>query len=352
MRCCFLLTSKDRYRPGFTLIELLVVIAIIAILVALLLPAVQQAREAARRSQCKNNLKQITLAMHNYHDIYGKFPPGYVDLRGNATTVSANAGLGHWTWSAMILPQMELGTLYNTLSVGVNTPWQAMTNNQAAMQGKFPGFLCPSDSGAPPVHTLPGFGMETGTNYRGFPIANYVASNGLTPSRMHKATDPTNGSTGAVGPFYRDSSVSFKSITDGTSNTILLGERAYQLDSVRGAATLLAVRDRDGNGPFAVVNPSDGNPSGYAYDEGWGTASGVSTRRINSPRVSGTENQGFSSRHVGGAHFALADGSVRFISENIQLINSNNGGILNQYLANSTFPRLIAIADGAPVGEF
>lgn len=352
MRPNMICNDNRRGRLAFTLIELLVVIAIIAVLIALLLPAVQQARESARRSQCKNNLKQIALAMHNYHDAHGVLPPGYVDLRGKAATVAANSGRGHWTWSAMILPQMELGTLYNTLNVGTNTPWQAMTNNPAAMQESFSAFRCPSDAGAPKVHTIQGMGMGTGADFRGFPVTNYVVSNGVVVSRMYKATDPRDGTTGAVGPFYRDSSVSFSSIIDGTSNTILIGERAYQLDSVRGAGTLLGVRDRDGKGPVAVDHPTITVPAGFAYDEGWGTASGNSTRYINSPKASGTENQGFSSHHVGGAHFALADGSVRFISENIQLLNPNYTPTMSRYLITSTFPRLLAIADEDPVGEF
>ncbi|MEZ6126391.1 MAG: DUF1559 domain-containing protein [Planctomycetaceae bacterium] len=101
--------SLQVQKRGFTLIELLVVIAIIAILIALLLPAVQQAREAARRTQCKNNLKQLGLAFHNYHDIYNTFPPAYVDLRG-AGGVPDNDG--HWAWSAFILPQIDQSTSF------------------------------------------------------------------------------------------------------------------------------------------------------------------------------------------------------------------------------------------------
>ena len=342
-------------RRAFTLIELLVVIAIIAVLVALLLPAVQQAREAARRAQCKNNLKQIGLAMHNYHDAHGLLPPGYIDLRRGASTVAVHAGHGHWTWSAMILPYMELGTLYDALNIGPNTPWQAMAANRSAMQSVQPAFVCPSDAGAPSVHTIQGMGMGTGADYRGFPITNYVVANSLATARARKATDPRNGSTGAVGAFYWDSNISFANIIDGTSNTILVGERAYQFGSdVRGAGTLLAVRDRNGNGPLAHDNngSTSGFPAGFAYDEGWGTACGTSVRYINHPTASGTENQGFSSHHTGGAHFLLADGSARFISENIQLINGNHGGATNDFSANSTFPRLIAIADEDPVGEF
>ena len=111
-----------RLKRGFTLIELLVVIAIIAILIALLLPAVQQAREAARRTQCKNNIKQLGLALHNYHDVNLTFPPGYVLQEGGAV------GAHNWDWSAMILPYIEQSALFNTLDVGQTRPSQALNN--------------------------------------------------------------------------------------------------------------------------------------------------------------------------------------------------------------------------------
>lgn len=114
------LSVRSLRSRGFTLIELLVVIAIIAILIALLLPAVQQAREAARRTQCKNNLKQIGLAMHNYHDIFNTLPPGYISRFPNVI-VSGEQGL--YSWGAMILPQVEQANLYSVLNVG-NTPLQ------------------------------------------------------------------------------------------------------------------------------------------------------------------------------------------------------------------------------------
>ena len=139
-------------RKGFTLIELLVVIAIIAILVALLLPAVQQAREAARRSQCKNNLKQIGIGMHGYHDTFSTLPPGFVRVH------AADTDKGNWGWGTFILPFMDQGALYEALSPGEVDP--AVTNSngslasavqnpakRAEMQNALPAFRCPSDTG-------------------------------------------------------------------------------------------------------------------------------------------------------------------------------------------------------------
>jgi prepilin-type N-terminal cleavage/methylation domain-containing protein len=112
-------------RPGFTLIELLVVIAIITVLIALLLPAVQQAREATRRTQCRNNLQQIGIAMHNYHDLHNRFPPGEVVLGGGGPQSALQ--LTAWSWAVMLMPQMELGNVYNTLSPGTWSLGQART---------------------------------------------------------------------------------------------------------------------------------------------------------------------------------------------------------------------------------
>ena len=149
--------SRSNRQRGFTLIELLVVIAIIAILIALLLPAVQQAREAARRSTCKNNLKQIGLAMHNYHETFGMFPPGYVEeiLNTNGGHVADNEG--HWAWNALLLPYLDQAPLFNQLNVGT-VPVSTMLNNatvRGSMQKTLPVFRCPSDTG-PQIHVEAG----------------------------------------------------------------------------------------------------------------------------------------------------------------------------------------------------
>ncbi len=142
-------------RCGFTLIELLVVIAIIAILIALLLPAVQQAREAARRTQCKNNLKQLGLALHNYHDVMKQFPPGFVDQLSSAATasgaaVAATTQDGNWGWGSYTLPYIDQAPLYNLLNVGNRTLLQAANDTtnggRRGLQTPLEAFRCPSDT--------------------------------------------------------------------------------------------------------------------------------------------------------------------------------------------------------------
>ena len=156
-------------RRGFTLIELLVVIAIIAILIALLLPAVQQAREAARRTQCKNNLKQIGLALHNYHDTFLMFPHAiffYPTPAGNAA-----ANIPAWAWSAMILPQIEQTNLYNTLNLGP-VPFQTAANTPATLnllQTPLAAFRCPTDV-TPPLNSDRSFTLTSGTSGADFDV--------------------------------------------------------------------------------------------------------------------------------------------------------------------------------------
>src|SRR5438067_9147484 len=137
--------NRRRIVRGFTLIELLVVIAIIAVLVALLLPAVQQAREAARRTQCKNNLKQLGLAMQNYHDTMGKFPPGFVTAVPNDFNITGD----FWSWGVFIAPQIDLANIYNALQPGTNSLTAALSNPNtlAVLQTPLPSFRCPSDVG-------------------------------------------------------------------------------------------------------------------------------------------------------------------------------------------------------------
>ncbi|MEZ6055787.1 MAG: DUF1559 domain-containing protein [Planctomycetaceae bacterium] len=329
-------------RRGFTLIELLVVIAIIAILVALLLPAVQSVREAARRSQCQDHLHNIAIAMHNYESTHKMFPPGYVDLRGAPGGSLAVDDQPHWAWSALLLPFVEQKPLYDALGVGGNgLPVNALDANQSNFQKRIDLFTCPSSS-QPDFHNpspSPGYCVDNSamTNI-GVAITNYVGGNNNRDVRLKFATNSLDGSTGAIGPFFRDSNTKFRDFTDGASNTILLGERSYKIGGRQShAGTLLIVRDNTGAGPTAADNAP-------IWNQGIMTITGSTRYPINqTPTASGNcqECQAYSSAHPGGCHVALGDGKVVFVSENIDLNAATNA-------VDSVFEAMAGMADGVP----
>ncbi|MCG6155330.1 DUF1559 domain-containing protein [Rubinisphaera margarita] len=291
-------------RRGFTLIELLVVIAIIAILVALLLPAVQQAREAARRSSCKNNLKQLGLALHNYHDTHSVFPPG--QIRGffdvpNSTT-DQEFGNG-FSWGAMLLPFMEQGPTYDQLDFSLGV---FQGNNKTVIQNLIspPVVICPSDSDRSPRRA---FHTNGNLNYMSsVPSTSYYGSTG--PFNWSDGTNMrTSGGFFTIDPAPASTMASIK---DGTSNTIAVGEKAGSVwngGSFLGANSSAQVQ---GGSDFASSQDHYLNYARYPIQ--------------NTP-VSVYTNIRFGSEHDGGAQFLMADGSVRFISENIEHILEKTG---------------------------
>jgi prepilin-type N-terminal cleavage/methylation domain-containing protein/prepilin-type processing-associated H-X9-DG protein len=296
-----------RQDRGFTLIELLVVISIIALLIALLLPAVQAAREAARRAQCVNNLKQVGLALQNYHGALQTFPPGYVsnfDAGGNDT------GPG-WGWAGMLLPQMEQKPLYD--SINFNLPIEA-PSNQTSRLVLVGGFLCPSDSVQPSwlATARDASGVATQSLCQ-VATSNYVA--------MFGTSDPGIDGDGI---FFRNGNVGIRDITDGTSQTIAAGERGQNLGqatwvgSVTGA--VLFPVDNDGIG-YPRAEPAPGMILGHA---GGGLGPGARNGEVNQ----------FFSRHPGGVNVLFADGHVSF---------------LKTTMANKTFRALATRAGGEAV---
>ena len=297
-------------RDGFTLIELLVVIAIIAILIALLLPAVQQAREAARRSQCKNNLKQIGLALHNYHDTHNVFPPGFLEGHG-------------WTASAFLLPFVDQAPLYQQLNV--NGPINlANTTILGLARTPLPGFLCPSSPEPNPQQNPDIAVVVGGTTYR-IAVSNYVPIGGQNDLRCNSST------TSQTGLFFANSKINFASITDGSSNTFAYAERTTR--GVTNGGTWAAVRTDAGGSNFCGPNNYESIRDGtIPTRNGWAM-------------INGTGYQfGPSSLHVGGAHFLMGDGAVRFVSENIDAVNNTT--------PMSTYQKLGCRNDGEVIGEF
>ncbi len=353
-------------RPGFTLIELLVVIAIIAILVALLLPAVQQAREAARRSSCKNNLKQLALAMHNYHDTYRVLPMGsMLQEQGNSANQESKA---NWGWGAYLLPFIEQGPVSDTLQVGNLRLRQCLDDpvRRQVLQTPLESFLCPSDPspGLNDARKLPSTAAANGgpntpalrigwANAHGTAKSNYLVCTSTSqhsfgpgdPGSNAAGTQQINGMFGQVtwnqpsNPALYMGCRKFSDITDGLSNTVMMGERVSSINSLNGnvvephAGLVFGIADSANGGRFK--GPQDVMISG-----------GVLLNAFNSVPAA---ERGASSAHKGGVQFALGDGSVRFLSENI---DHDPSGALGNRPVNSTYERLTAIGDGQPVGEF
>ncbi|MGY8771528.1 MAG: DUF1559 domain-containing protein, partial [Pirellulales bacterium] len=286
----------ERTRKGFTLVELLVVIAIIGILIALLLPAVQQAREAARRMQCTNNLKQLGVASHNYHDTFNGFPSGMID-RGSVDSQC-------WGWGSLILPFIEQGNAHETLEVTKRSLTAVLSspaaNQLAVLETPIDAFICPSDSGADVQGQV--------VDQRKFSairqgLSNYI---GVMGHYSDAATDATNSRTKNTGVFFVNSKIRFRDITDGTSNTLCIGERdTYNCKS--GSWPGSDNKNVDAKGTWSLfgasrakINQDTPPPStGIAFDADAGCGTG------------------FSSLHPGGALFVKCDGSVSFISETV-----------------------------------
>jgi prepilin-type N-terminal cleavage/methylation domain-containing protein len=324
-------------RRAFTLIELLVVIAVIGVLIAILLPAVQKVREAANRTQCTNNLKQIGLALHQYEGVNKLFPPAFIKTSGPQSGTAYGiaypdatwSGLPGWAWGSLILPYVEQDNLYKELRLDL--PCWA-TENAALVKTRLSIFLCPAASGG-----SDGFAVahDSGDGRHGTPFSpsiffahsHYVTNAGVnqpwgrtTPYCVdYTVPEPVAEPTGALfdiinGPFYRDSTIRVADVTDGLSSTVFIGEHSSILSNktwvgvVPGAATCPRLDLR----PW----PSDCNASGCLV----GAHSGPDVHDhpqviIHAPNNPFGHTDEMWSEHTGpGCNVLFGDGAVRFIS--------------------------------------
>lgn len=275
---------KIQKNLGFTLVELLVVIAIIGILVGMLLPAVQQVREAARRIDCSNKSRQLGLAVISYESAHREFPPGW--------NVNDESSLSGWSWAAIVLPFLEQENLADQIDFG-----QPVEDNTNVITQVLPIFLCTSDPDAD-ILTLGGSVTVVGSGGGSGTTTNIAQSPGSAPLAVARSNysgvfgtlevneDPEEGN----GTFFANSQIGFRQIRDGSSNTMMIGERRNDLGAVTWVGAISGVAE-----PFArIVGAADLTPN--AREERFET---------------------FRSYHPGGINVTLADGSTQFISDNI-----------------------------------
>lgn len=328
---------RRKVSRGFTLIELLVVIAIIAVLIALLLPAVQQAREAARRSQCANNLKQICLAIHNYHDTHRVFPIGHQFLGiwdGNVTNAEGGTGFG---WGTSILPFLDQAPLFAQFQmqypVSNNNPSQNLTLAKTFL----PAFSCPSDD--KPKNFTDGAVTDSATS-------SYKACGTAYDSWASSAPGVTANLLRFNGMFDRDSRGTpfrIRDILDGTTNQFCIAETRWRMDANnRNRGRIYGATDDPG---FAV-GASNALMINGEWQINWTAAAG-------NPQP----HRAAGSMHTGGAQFGMADGSVRFVSNNLNHTATawvNNASAYKQPNGSpyGTYQRLFSVADGLVISGF
>ena len=339
--------SETKSRSGFTLIELLVVIAIIAVLIALLLPAVQQAREAARRSECKNKLKQIGLALHNHHESISRLPPGSAN---DASPFGDSPTVNNWgsSWMVYLLPYIDQAAMFNKWQFN-NNSGVFNGNNQNLFRNKnMTAFRCPSSLR---IEFMTHDGNAMVSHYTG--IAGATAGNipGFTETRV--ITGVNSGFLGSGGTLFNQSKINFRDLVDGTTNVMVVGEASGILldtsfnpqiwwhpggwwgwpmgDQIDNVGTLNGNTDRQYNSTTIRYANNDIKNAG-AGNIGW-----TDNKPVNGIGQDCGSNHPLTSNHVGGLHVLLGDGSVRMLSDNMDF---------------TTLCRLATRDDGQPLGDY
>jgi prepilin-type N-terminal cleavage/methylation domain-containing protein len=329
--------NPSRRSRGFTLVELLVVIAIIGVLVALLLPAVQMAREASRRIKCANQLKQFGLAMHNYYDTYQSFPIGHM-FRQVVNGVVVNAGGGTaFGWGAAILPYIEQQSLYNQFNFNYHIANTNPTQNLLLAQTYLPMFTCPSDP--KPKNFTDGAVTNSATS-------SYKACGTSYDSWVTAGPGAAVNRVRYNGMFDRDNrgmALRIPEITDGTSNQFMIAEAKWKMESTgRNRGRIYGGSD--------VAGGAQGATNCVLLNGQW---------QMNFTFAQGNQqpDRTAASEHPSGCQFVLADGSVRFVSQNIQhtatgWIDNNHPYMTAQGQPYGLYQRLFSTADGLQMAEF
>jgi prepilin-type N-terminal cleavage/methylation domain-containing protein len=309
-------------RRGFTLVELLVVIAIIGILIGMLLPAVQQVREAARRIQCGNNLRQSALALHSYESANEKFPPGHLinpdwtwvfhqadaapggyNRQPCPTATNCPTGGPYWSWMVRVAPFMEVDSITALADLNSWPWWQLQENGRTINSISVPSYICPSETRGPAVWRN-AIGREAA-------VTSYL---GVSGRDSYKETG------GQDGMIYANSAVTFSSITDGSSNTLLIGERTASQNLLYGWQWAGAGANSLGEADV-VLGVHERIAVGRSADPNSVEADFFRPGRIDDPN--NLHRFHFWSSHPGGGMWALADGSVQFYT--YQVDRGNNG---------------------------
>ncbi len=318
------LLGTARRARGFTLIELLVVIAIIGVLVALLLPAVQSARESARRTQCTNNLKQLGIAMQEHHDTNHAFPNGWAGEFWNPVDNKWEAS-GGWAWGVRLLPYLEQVPLHDSANFSFNV---SDPESRTIRSTVLSCFVCPTSTGKGPVR----FGPKHPGATRDLAAGQYVGNEGAFDIDNYRTddTDPLPCfPDGHDGVLFQDSAVAISDITDGTSNTFLVGERSRNVADATWVGVPIFDKSAVWIGTKSTWSrPNKSMPASVAVLGRTGPFPGITDPncpehippdpRIGTPNRKDAGLDEYNSQHPGGCNFLFCDGSVRFIRDGVR----------------------------------